>query len=135
VLSIFGPRNAADTGRVLIPGGILIIAAPGADHMRELRRPLGMIGIDQRKPQRLASTYRDYTRFGVTTVNYRLSLDHTDLTALVSMGPSARHITPQALAARIRSLSIPFTVTFDLRIRVFQRPRDLAWVTTPLGKR
>ncbi len=61
--------------------------------------------------QRLAGNYRDYTRSGVTRVNYQLSLDHADLTALVSMGPSARHITPQALAARIRSLPCPFTVT------------------------
>jgi hypothetical protein len=78
------------------------------------------------KPQRLAGTYRDYTRSGAATVNYRLSLDHADLTALVSMGPSARHITPHALAARINSLPSPFTVTVDLQIRVFQRPRDLS---------
>jgi hypothetical protein len=58
-------------------------------------------------------------------VNYQLSLDHADLTALVSMGPSARHITPQALAARIRSLPSPFTVTVDLQIRVLQRRREL----------
>ena len=124
-LSIFGPRNAAETGRILVPGGTLIIAAPGPGHLRELQRPLGLIGIDQRKPQRLAGAYRDYTRSGVTTVNYRLSLDHADLTALVSMGPSARHTTQQTLAARIRSLPSPFTVTVDLHITVFQRPIDL----------
>jgi hypothetical protein len=32
------------------------------------------------------------------------------------MGPNARHITPQALAARIRSLPSPATVTVDLKI-------------------
>jgi 23S rRNA (guanine745-N1)-methyltransferase len=132
-LSIFGPRNATETGRILVPGGTLIIAAPGAGHLRELQRPLGTIGIDQRKPQRLADAYRAYTRSGATAVNYRLTLDYADLTALVSMGPSARHIAPQALAARIRSLPRPFTVTVDLQIRVFQRPRDLAWATTPPG--
>ena len=94
-----------------------------------------MIGIDQRKPQQLAGTFRDYIRSGVTTVNYPLSLDHADLAALVSMGPSARYITPQALAAGIRSLPSPFTVTVDLQIRVFHRPSDLTWVTTPSGKR
>ena len=109
MLSIFGPRNAAETGRILTPEGTLLIAAPGPGHLRELQRPLGMISIDRRKPQRLAGTYRDYARSGVTSVNYQLSLDHADLTALVSMGPSARHITPQALAARIRSLPSPFT--------------------------
>lgn len=122
VVSIFGPRNAAETGRVLTPGGALIIAVPGAGHLRELRQPLGMIGIDRHKPGRLAGTYRDYGRSGVTSVNYQLSLDHADLTALVSMGPSVRHITPQALAAGISSLPSPFTVTVELKIRVFQRP-------------
>jgi 23S rRNA (guanine745-N1)-methyltransferase len=121
VLSIFGPRNAAETGRILTPGGTLIIATPGTGHLRELRRPLGMISIDRRKPQRLACTYHDYARSGVTSVNYQLSLDHADLTALVSMGPSARHITPQALATRISFLPSLFTVTVDLEIRVFQR--------------
>ena len=131
VLSIFGPRNAAETGRILTPEGTLLIAAPGPGHLRELQRPLGMIGIDRRKPQRLAGTYRDYARSGVTSVNYQLSLDHADLTALVSMGPSARHITPQALAARIGSLPSPFTVTVDLQIRVLQRRRCAVPLTRP----
>ena len=135
VLSIFGPRNAAETGRILAPEGTLLIAVPGAGHLRELQRPLGMIGIDRRKHQRLAGTYRDYARSGVTSVNYQLSLDHADLTALVSMGPSARHITPRALAARIGSLPSPFTVTVDLQIRVLQRRRDVAWVRATSGKR
>ena len=121
VLSIFGPRNAAETGRLLTPDGTLIIAAPGPRHLDELRRPLGLIGIDRRKPGRLADTYRDYARSGVTSVSYPLTLDHADLTTLVSMGPSARHTTPQALAARIRALPSPFTVTVDLRVWVFQR--------------
>jgi 23S rRNA (guanine745-N1)-methyltransferase len=93
-----------------------------------------MISIDRRKLQRLAGANRDYARSGITSVNYQLSLDHADLAMLVSMGPSARHITPQALAARIRSLPSPFTVTVDLHIRVLQRRRDLAWVTATLGK-
>jgi 23S rRNA (guanine745-N1)-methyltransferase len=50
MLSIFGPRNAAETGRILTPEGTLLIAAPGTGHLRELQRPLGMISIDRRKP-------------------------------------------------------------------------------------
>ena len=48
-LGVFGPRNAAETSRVLAPGGTLIVAAPGPAHLRELHGPLGTIGIDQRK--------------------------------------------------------------------------------------
>jgi 23S rRNA (guanine745-N1)-methyltransferase len=123
VLSIFGPRNAAETSRILAPGGTLIIAAPGADHLRELRRPLGLIGIDRRKHQRLADAYRDYARSGATAVNYQLNLDHADLTALVSMGPSARHIMPHALAAGLRSLPSPATVTVDLKVIILSNRR------------
>lgn len=32
---------------------------------------------------------------GATSLSYQLSLDHADLTALVSMGLSARHLTPR----------------------------------------
>ncbi len=64
VLSVFGPRNAAETGRILSPEGTLLIVAPGPGHLRELQRPLGMISIDRRKAQRLAGIYRDYARCG-----------------------------------------------------------------------
>jgi len=121
ILSVFGPRNAAETGRILAPDGTLIIAGPGATHLRELRRPLGMIGIDKRKLRRLDDAYRDYARSGFATVNYQLSLDRADLAALVAMGPSARHMTPPELATRIRALPTPATVTADFQIRVYRR--------------
>jgi 23S rRNA (guanine745-N1)-methyltransferase len=121
MLSVFGPRNAAEADRVLTPGGALIVAAPGTPHLQELRRPLGTIGIDERKAERLADAYRDYARSEVTSVSYQLDLDHADLSALVSMGPSARHVTPQDLAARVSRLPSPFTVTVDLKVSVFHR--------------
>ena len=124
VLSVFGPRNAVETGRVLTPGGSLIIAVPGPGHLREIRGPLGMIGIDQRKQRRLAASYRDYGYRGETVVRYSLSLDREDLAALVSMGPSARHVAPSVLAASVRALPSPVTVTADVRIMVFQRPGE-----------
>ena len=119
-LSIFGPRNAAETGRVLGPGGALIMATPGPAHLGELRRPLGLIGIDRQKLRRIAVAYRDWALSGLTIVNYELSLDHADLAALVMMGPSARHISPEALATRIRALPSPVPVTVDVQFRVFQ---------------
>ena len=121
VLSVFGPRNAAEIDRILTPGGTLIIAVPGAAHLRELRRSLDLIGIDQRKSQRLAEAFGGYAESGVTRLRYRLALDHAALTALVTMGPSARHITQEALAARIHALPRPVVVTVDLQIRVYQR--------------
>lgn len=122
LLSVFGPRNPAEITRVLAPGGTLIIASPGAGHLGELREPLGTIGVDERKDQRIADAYGDYDQAGDSRVNYRLSLDHDGIAAGVGMGPSARHITPQTLTARIRGLPPMVIVTVDVQVRVLRRP-------------
>jgi 23S rRNA (guanine745-N1)-methyltransferase len=119
VLSVFGPRSATETGRILAPGGALIIAIPGTGHLRELRRALGLIGIDARKQDRIDHAHRDLRRSGITAVTFQLNMDHADLAALVTMGPNARHIAPPVLAARIRAMPSAVSVTIDVRIMVF----------------
>jgi 23S rRNA (guanine745-N1)-methyltransferase len=121
VLSVFGPRNAAETARVLTDGGALIIATPGAWHLRELREPLGMIGIEQRKPERLALEYRDFAESGAAELGFPLTLGHAEVAAVVAMGPSARHIPTDVLMERISVLPDPVIATVDLRIQVFTR--------------
>ncbi|HEY0936615.1 MAG TPA: methyltransferase domain-containing protein [Trebonia sp.] len=120
VLSVFGPRNAAEIRRVLAPGGALIVATPAPGHQRELRPALGLIGIDGHKTERLARAYRDYAGPEMTAVRYQLLLGHPDLTRLVAMGPSARHIAPADLAERVAALPDPFPVTVDVEIRGYQ---------------
>ena len=120
VLSVFGPRNPAEIRRVLAPGGTLIVAAPGPGHLSEARRSLGLIGIDDRKSERLADAYGDYASTAVTAVRYELRLDHAGLTDLVAMGPSARHVGAEALAARVAALPAPVPVTVDVQVRSYQ---------------
>jgi 23S rRNA (guanine745-N1)-methyltransferase len=120
VLSVFGPRNAAEIRRVLAPGGALIIAVPGADHQRELRGSLGLIGIDERKSARLADAFGGYQGGAVTGVRYQLPLGHADLTDLVAMGPSARHIAADALPGLVAALPDPVAVTVDVELRSYQ---------------
>jgi len=122
VMSVFGPRNAAEIGRILSPGGALILATPAADHLRELREPLGLIGIDERKTERLADAYGDYATGEVSVVRYSLALDHEGVAAVVAMGPSARHIGAGELAVRVSALPNPVTVTVDFEIRVLAGP-------------
>ena len=57
----------------------------------------------------------------MTTVRYQLRLGHADLTDLVAMGPSARHIGADELAARVAALPpAPVTVTVDVEVRSYQ---------------
>jgi 23S rRNA (guanine745-N1)-methyltransferase len=121
VLSVFGPRNAAEIGRVLVPGGTLAVATPGPGHLAELRGSLGLIGIDERKAARLADAYGDYAETAVTALRYQLRLGHADLTDLVAMGPTARHVGPADLAARVAALPAPVTVSVDVEIRGYRR--------------
>ena len=120
VLSVFGPRNAAEIRRVLAPDGTLLVATPGPGHLLELRQSLGLIGIDERKAARLADAYGDYTSAAVTAVRYQLRLGHAGLTDLVAMGPSARHIGPGELAERVAALPAQVTVTVDVEVRSYQ---------------
>ena len=53
-------------------------------------------------------------------MNYQLSMDHADLAALVTMRPSARHISPESLATRVAALPSPVAVTVDVQFRVLQ---------------
>jgi len=119
VLSVFGPRNAAEIRRMLAPGGALIVCAPGAAHLREPRAELGLIGIDERKSERLADAFGDLTAVDPVPVRYELRLSHADLTDLVAMGPNARHLTGDALAAQVAALPDPFPVTVDVTVSAF----------------
>jgi 23S rRNA (guanine745-N1)-methyltransferase len=138
LLSVFGPRNAAEITRVLAPGGTLIIAAPGADHLGELRGPLGLIGIDVDKSRRIADAFGGYEAGGEADARFGMRLDHDEIAALVGMGPNARHIGPETLAARIGALPTPVTVTADVQIRALRRsPLHPVAITprSPLGSR
>jgi len=120
VLSVFGPRNPAEIRRVLAPGGTLIVATPGPDHLTEPRSSLGLIGIDERKAARLADAYGEYDGAPVTAVRYQLRLGHADLTDLVAMGPSARHMDSGELATRVAALPAAVKVTVDVQVRSYQ---------------
>jgi len=95
----------------------------------ELRRPLGIIGIDKQKLRRIAGAYRDYALSDLTIVNYQLTMDHADLAALVTMGPAtyplwssassntatrgAGELAPAQLAAGARASGLDFIATTE----------------------
>lgn len=118
-LSVFGPRNPAEIRRILAPGGALLVVTPGPGHLRELREPLGMIGVDERKPERLAEAFGGYVRDDAADVMVKMGLDYAEVSAVVMMGPSAHHVSTEQLADRLRALPDPVSVTAELRVQLY----------------
>ncbi len=109
------PAQRRRARRVLRPGGTLLVVTPGPGHLAELTGPLGLLAVDPRKEERLAATLGPWFDLaGQQPVDAALALDHPAVAATAGMGPSARHVDPADLAARIALLpavSVPVTLS------------------------
>lgn len=122
VMSVFGPRNAAEIQRILDPDGTLIVLTPTERHLSELIEPLAMLSVDKAKPERLAAALQGFEIMDSQPVSYRMTLRHPDVAALAGMGPSAYHTSAQALAARIAALPEPVEVTASVLVNAYRIP-------------
>lgn len=113
VLNVFAPRNPAEFRRILHPGGELLVVTPQPEHLAELVGALDLLRVDVRKQERLAALGRPVLRRRLTRT---LRLGHDDLRALVAMGPSARHVDPDAVS----TLPEPFTVTAAVQLDAYR---------------
>jgi len=124
ILSIFGPRNRPEILRVLQPGGRLVVVTPTTRHLRELVGPLGMIGVDERKQERLAAQLDGFVDLSSTSVEYETSMSHADVLNDVLMGPSAHHVDEDVLAERVAHLPEPASVTVSVTVTTAFAPRE-----------
>jgi 23S rRNA (guanine745-N1)-methyltransferase len=120
VVSAFGPRNAAETIRILAPGGAFVLVTPTAGHLAEVVGPLGMLAVDAAKADRLTASLSGLGQVGTRPLEYPRSLSRADLIDLVSMGPSAHHVDPADLARRVAGLPDPLTVTISVTISAYR---------------
>jgi 23S rRNA (guanine745-N1)-methyltransferase len=122
VLSVFAPRGGEEIARALAPGGSLVVAAPTERHLAELAAPLGLVGVDPRKRERLAERLGPrLAPVAETTIEFPLELDRDAVTALVWMGPTARHADPAAMAAAIAALPDPVRASASVTVSVHRR--------------
>lgn len=118
VLDVFAPRNGAEWHRVLRPGGAAVVATPAPEHLAELVGTLGLLTVDERKEERLAASLGAwFEEAAATRVELPMRLDRAGVRAVVAMGPSARHLDPATLDARVAALPEPVEVTGAVVVR------------------
>jgi len=99
LLTIFAPRNADESARVVRPGGVVLVVLPGTDHLKDMPPPLRPVGIAPGKLEGVVEQFSGMFKLtGQERLVLSLTLDSEALTDLVLMTPSQRHITPAVLA-------------------------------------
>jgi 23S rRNA (guanine745-N1)-methyltransferase len=113
LLSIFAPRNFAETERVLRPGGWLALVYPEANHLIELRRRYRLLGQRSQKEKRYSEAVsRTIGPTAVTRIARRAVLAPDAVRDIILMGPNARHPAGSTLPAAAE----PIGVTFDIAV-------------------
>jgi 23S rRNA (guanine745-N1)-methyltransferase len=122
VLSVFAPRDAGEIARVLAPGGTLLAVTPTPRHLAELVAALGLLHVDEGKPERLdeklAPTLGLIER---RTLEWELRLTRRDAADAAAMGPSAWHSDPAALAATVAALPEPLVTSGSVTISAYRQ--------------
>jgi 23S rRNA (guanine745-N1)-methyltransferase len=115
LLDVFAPRDAAEFARLLAPGGLLVVVTPGPAHLAELAARVGLLGIQPEKQRAVADGLAPRFRpLEVHRLRYPMQLGGVEAAELARMGPSARHLTPAALAAAGRLDRIEVSADFHL---------------------
>ncbi|MEW2017950.1 methyltransferase domain-containing protein [Rhodococcus sp. NPDC076796] len=124
VTCVFAPRNAGELNRVLVDDGVLVVVTPTTRHQRELRGPLGLIGVDEDKPRRLSESLSGlFEPVTESPLEYSMMLSHNDIEALIGMGPSARHGDPEARSAALTQLPGTTEVTASVTVSSYRKTK------------
>lgn len=120
VLNVFAPRNGPEFHRVLRPGGLLVVAAPAPEHLRELGDLV--LAVDERKDERLDAALGEYfTRAGRTEVRRAVELTPRQVRQAVEMGPAGFHLDRDGRRERLAALHEPQVVTISFTVSTYRR--------------
>ncbi len=125
LLDVFAPRNPAEMRRVLRPDGLLIVVTPEPGHLAELRGPLGLVGMQPDKGDRLDERTADrFAPAAVERLDIPLVLSPDEAVDLALMGPTGHHRTAEDLRHRAEAAwpRQHAAVTVRLAVRCY-RPR------------
>lgn len=122
LLNVFAPRNGPEMLRILRPGGTLLVVTPTPRHLGEVRARFGMLGIDERKADRVDAQLAGFERAGAEAIEYVAALPAAELRNEVLMGPSAHHVTPDRLDALLADVHGALPVTISVELTRYRRP-------------
>ncbi|MDX1466980.1 MAG: methyltransferase domain-containing protein [Halomonas sp.] len=118
LLCLFGFPVAAEFARVMRPGGVLLTAEAGSDHLRELRE----IIYPRLKPERAAESAAPagFARLDTETLRYPLALEGAaPIADLLAMTP---HLYRASVEGRERAAALDaLTVTVEVRLTRYVR--------------
>ncbi|MFT0545466.1 putative RNA methyltransferase [Allopusillimonas ginsengisoli] len=123
VLCVFGFPVYSEFSRVLKPGGVLVQADAGPDHLRELREVI----YPTLKPPRNAETSAPsgFVLQGVDTTHYPLTITGNEqITDLLAMTPHLHRASAEGRSAAQALTSL--SVTVDVRVTRWQRDSSQA---------
>ncbi|HEY7815596.1 MAG TPA: methyltransferase domain-containing protein [Nakamurella sp.] len=123
LLSVFAPRDPREIGRMVRPGGRVVVVTPTPEHQAELRDHITLLAVDPDKAARLQDALGPgLTPAGAIDVRHAMRLSREDVDRLIRMGPSAYHRSAEEREGVIARLDELTVVTLAVTVSVFTRP-------------
>lgn len=115
---VFAPRNPAEFARVLVDSGEAVMLVADTGHLDELREPLGILGVEDGKIERLIAQSEGHLAPAADPelIEFPMQLGRDAIAAQVGMSPSARHLDPAVLRDRLARLPEQMEVTARARL-------------------
>jgi 23S rRNA (guanine745-N1)-methyltransferase len=121
-LDVFGPVMPDELARVVRPGGAVVAAHPGPDHLEELRRLVYESAQPHEVKPPLRHASESFEAVGSEAVRFRLAVaDAGALGDLFTMTPYRWHAPPDVGRRLEDAAAEGFETVVDVRITVYQR--------------
>jgi 23S rRNA (guanine745-N1)-methyltransferase len=118
VLSVFSPRNFAETERVLKSGATLIVVAPEDHHLIELRSRFNALSIQHDKGETISALLGNFTKIEQFVHQSTELLDGQAMYETLLSGPNGHHLQPKDMEAILQSE--PLDVTHSVSISIWK---------------
>lgn len=122
VLSVFSPRNFAETERVLKSGGTLIVVAPEEHHLVELRSQFNALSIQHDKSDMISAALGNFSKINHFVYQSKELLDGSAMYETLLSGPNGHHLQAKDMEEILQSK--PLDVTHSVSISIWKLNRD-----------